>query len=98
MNDTTLLVENAARKVSRKWIRVLRALANRPTLNRFQAETDAEIRDHCLNSTIPEIERKGVRIDRRMVKLYGFGGAPVFCCEYSLDDEQRSKARMLLGA
>jgi hypothetical protein len=80
-----------------KWKRVLRALVHRPHLNRFEAETAPEIRDHCLNSTIPEIERKGIVVDRRQVKLHGYGGAPVFCAEYSLDDDNRERAKNLLA-
>jgi hypothetical protein len=87
----------ARKTIELKWKRVLRALVQRPHLNRFEAETAPDIRDHCLNSTIPEIERKGVQINRRQVRLHGYGGAPVFCAEYSLDDENRERAQKILA-
>jgi hypothetical protein len=97
MTIETVETSVAARKIELKWRRVLRALIKRPHLNRFEAETAVDIKDHCLNSTIPEIERKGISVDRRQVRLHGYGGAPVFCAEYSLDDENRERAKQLLA-
>lgn len=78
-----------------KWKRVLRALLDGRTLNRFEAEH--AVRDHCLHSTVAELESKGVRIDRREETVPGFGGCPTRVKRYQLAQESRQRAAELLG-
>lgn len=78
----------------RKWARVLRAFADGKTLNRFDAYR--ELRDSCLNTTVSQIERRGVRISRREETVPGAFG-PVHCCRYWLAPESLQRARQLLG-
>lgn len=80
-----------------KWRRTLRALIERPSLHRFQAERDPEIRDHCLPSTVSELEGRGLRIDRRLVTVPGFAGEVARVAEYRLDDANRARAREMLA-
>lgn len=79
----------------RKWARVLRAFADGKTYNRFDAYR--ELRDSCLNTTVSQIERRGVRILRREETVPGAFG-PVHCCRYWLAPESRARALELLGA
>lgn len=75
--------------------RVLSALADGQSMNRFQAER--QLRDHCLNSTISEIQRRlDIRIDRSVEVVSGFEGTPTRCCRYRLSEEMRFKARRIL--
>ena len=78
-----------------KWKRVLHALLDGRSLTRFEAERT--VRDHCLNSTISELEGKGVRIDRREETVPGFAGMPTRCKRYWLSEEGRHRAAELLG-
>jgi hypothetical protein len=78
----------------RKWQRVLRALLDGRTLNRFQAAR--ELRDWCLNTTVSQLEQRGLKIDRRDETVPGAFG-PVHCCRYRLADDSRERARQLLG-
>ena len=79
---------------SRKWQRVLRALYNGRNLNRFEAARD--LRDWCLNTTISQLERRGLTIARREESVPGAYG-DVRCCRYRLADESRARAAELLG-
>lgn len=90
--------ENEPRPIA-KWVRVLSALATRQHLTRFQAERDPAVADHCLPSTVAELQRRhGLRIDRRIIRVPGHGGAPAFIAEYHLDDEARAEALAVLAA
>jgi hypothetical protein len=80
-----------------KWQRTLRALIERPALHRFQAERDPEIRDHCLPSTISDLEGRGLCIGRRLVAVPGFAGERAIVAEYQLDAENRARAREMLA-
>ncbi len=80
-----------------KWQRTLRALIERQSLHRFQAERDPDIRDHCLPSTVSELESRGIRIDRRLVTVPGFAGERAIVAEYCLDDVNRTRAREMLA-
>ena len=80
-----------------KWRRVLAALAERPSLHRFDAERDPAIRDHCLPSTVAELQQRGIRIDRELIELPGFGGGVARVAAYSLDDQNREVARRILA-
>lgn len=78
-----------------KYKRVLKALLSGRSLNRFEAET--AVRDHCLHSTISELEKKGVIIDRREESVRGFEGVPTRVMRYWLSPESREHAAELLG-
>lgn len=80
-----------------KWRRVLSALVERPSLHRFDAECDPEIRDHTLPSTIADLQSKGLRVDREIIELPGYGGGVAHVARYSLDDENRERARRVLA-
>jgi hypothetical protein len=76
----------------RKWERVLRALVGGRSLNRFEAEY---IGDHCLHSTVSELESRGVRIDRQAEVVPGRFGR-VHCKRYRLAPDARQRAAELL--
>ena len=84
----------AAPQPPRKWARVLRALIDGKTLNRFDAYR--ELRDSCLNTTVSQIEGRGVTILRRDETVPGHFG-PVHCCRYWIAPESLQRARELLG-
>ncbi len=90
------IVEDSNRPPA-KWRRTLRALIERPTLHRFDAERDPDIRDHCLPSTVAELESRGLCIARRLVEVAGHRGERARIAEYRLDDENRARARDLLA-
>ncbi len=78
-----------------KYKRVLGALFAGRSLNRFEAET--AVRDHCLHSTISELEKKGVTIDRHEESIAGYMGVPTRVMRYRLSSESRERAAELLG-
>lgn len=77
----------------RKWQRVLQAFVDGRTFNRFDAYR--ELRDSCLNTTVSQIERRGIRILRREEVVPGHFGS-VHCCRYWLAPEALQRARELL--
>lgn len=80
----------------RKIWRVLAALSTSRRWHRFQAER--LLHDHCLHSTIAEIQRRyGLEIRREMVEVRGFQGEPVRVAEYWLEGEHLDRARHLIG-
>lgn len=83
-----------AGKQPRKWERVLRALLEGRTLNRFDAYR--ELRDSCLNTTVSQIEARGVKILRQEEVIPGAFG-PIHCCRYRIAPEALQAARKLLG-
>lgn len=74
---------------------VLSWLAAGRSLNRFEAER--QLHDHTLNSTIPQIEARGVRVAREWETVPAFGGR-TRVRRYWLEEPERSKARQLVGA
>lgn len=88
-NDTT--------KQRPKWWRVLAALESRKSLHRFTAEQDPLIRDHCLPSTIAELGRHGLRIEREIIAMPGFGGGTARIARYWLPPDQHQLAKYLLA-
>lgn len=74
--------------------RILAELARGGTLHRFQAEL---LHDHCLHSTVSKIQEYGIRVDREMITVPGFGGHPTRVAKYWLDAENRELAARLLG-
>ncbi len=81
-------------RTPRKWQRILAALVGGRTLNRFEAAR--ELRDWCLNTTISQLEQRGVRISRHDETVPGAFG-PVRCCRYRLAPESLQRARELLS-
>ncbi|HZQ71697.1 MAG TPA: hypothetical protein VFB08_02175 [Burkholderiales bacterium] len=80
----------------RKWQRVLRAFVDGATLNRFDAWR--ELRDSCLNTTVSQIERRGITILRAEETVPGAYGSEVHCMRYRLAPESLQRARELLGS
>lgn len=78
----------------RKWQRVLRAFTDGRTLNRFEAAR--ELRDWCLNTTVSQLEARGVTIHRRDETVPGHYG-DVRCCRYWLALESVQCAQGLLN-
>jgi hypothetical protein len=81
-------------KPPKKWERVLAALLEGRSYNRFEAERD--LSDHCLHSTIASIEAKGVPVSRRFESVPGYAGSQTKCCRYWLDPKNFAAARILL--
>jgi len=86
-----------APKVPAKWRRVLNALLTGRSYHRFQAERPVEeggLSDHCLHSTVSEIQAKGVRVSRKLVKVSGYQGISTEVMRYWLDlDDAENVAR-----
>ena len=78
----------------RKWARVLQAFLDGRTFNRFDAYR--ELRDSCLNTTVSQIEARGVVMLRSEETVPGAFG-PVRCMRYRLAPESLQRARELLG-
>jgi len=74
--------------------RVLGELAKGRSLNRFEAYR--ELHDSVLNSTIAEIQARGIFVCRTEEIVRGFHGSRVRCCRYWLEFSERRKAMMLL--
>lgn len=87
---------SSARNPLAKWERVLQALLDRPSLHRFDAERDPRVRDHTLPTTISQLQRRGLRIDRRLIEVPGFAGSVAHVADYSLPADQHAQARALL--
>lgn len=89
-----MLAADTGQRPERKWRRVLRALFDGRSLNRFEAAR--ELRDWCLNTTISQLEQRGLTIRRKAETVPGAFG-PVHCCRYWLDQAAHQRARELLG-
>ena len=74
---------------------VLAELARGARLTRFDAERVCH--DHVLNSTIPEIEKRGIIVSRKEIIVPGHRGKPTRCALYWLTSEEIEKATVLLG-
>lgn len=78
----------------RKWARVLAALAEGRSFNRFEAER--ALFDHCLHSTVATIQAKGIAVARRDEIVPGFQDIPTHVTRYWLTDDARAQARAIL--
>ncbi len=76
-----------------KWKRTLNGLL-RSSHNRFSAER--ELHDHCLPSTVAELQARGAIISRRWETVPGYAGAPTRCCRYWVAAEDVKRAQKLL--
>lgn len=94
--DNTPRITKTPIRAGTKLAAVLSALAEGQTLNRFEAER--VVHDHTLNSTISEIEKRGVRVDRKEETVRGYRGNPTRVSRYWLADDQREAAKRLLGS
>ena len=74
---------------------VLAHLARGNSMNRFQAEKICH--DHCLNSTISDIEKRGITVNRKTEVVPGYQNSRVHCTRYWLESEEITKAAKLLG-
>ncbi|MBF0282083.1 MAG: hypothetical protein HQM07_05905 [Zetaproteobacteria bacterium] len=75
--------------------RTLAGLTRR-SWNRFEAER--LLSDHCLHSTVAEIQRDyGITVARKFEIVPGYQGRPTRCCRYWLEPDQRSKALTFLA-
>jgi hypothetical protein len=77
----------------RKWKRILTFLARGGRLTRFDAE---KLGDHALNTTVANLERKGICVSREPWLLMGRFGE-VRCKRYWLEPDERQRALRLLG-
>lgn len=93
----SLQPEICARKPFPKWKRVLSALLTRQVLDRRIAAADPAIRDSVLNSTIAELAKRGLVIERSIVRRPGFQGESCWLAEYSLPQCEHELARKLLA-
>ena len=85
--------QGAAINPATKRGRILSELATGRKMTRFDAEP---LGDHCLPSTVSGLERFGITISRRTVRIEGRHGT-FHCAEYWLEDDERQRARIMLG-
>jgi hypothetical protein len=81
--------------VPKKWERVLAALLDGRSFNRFDAER--ELSDHCLHSTVSYLQARGLTVHRREERVPGYRGILTRVMRYRLAEESRSLAAKLLG-
>jgi len=80
MSDTTLPITKTAR--------VLAALMLGRSFNRFESER--QLHDHCLHSTVSTLEKKyGITISRKFETVSGYQGNPTRVCRYWIVLEER---------
>ena len=75
--------------------RILSAFLEGRRLNRFEAAL--EFSDWCLNSTVSDLQRRGLVVARQWETIPGFNGRPTRCCRYWLPESERKNAKALLG-
>lgn len=80
-----------------KWQRVLAALLDGHTFNRFEAER--QLSDHALHSTVSSLQAKGVIILREFETVPGYQGIPTHVCRYWLEQSEPNlhRASILLN-
>lgn len=67
--------------------RVFRALLTGRSFNRFEAER--ALHDHCLHTTISEIEKSyQVTVDRDFETVPGYQGSPTRVCRYWINSKE----------
>ena len=74
-----------------KWKRVLSALLDGRTFNRFEAER--QLSDHALHSTVSSLQAKGVIILREFETVPGYQGIPTHVCRYWLEQSEPNLRR-----
>ena len=86
----------ARREAAHKWRRTLFALLQGPH-DSFQLERDP-VYDHCPNSTVSDLKKRGVEILAEMIEVRGYAGIPTRIARYSLTGAGREAARRLLAS
>lgn len=81
-------------KSGTKLASVLAAFAAGQSLNRFEAY--ARLHDSVLNTTVSEIQKRGIRVSRCDEVVRGYRGSTVHCSRYWLEPEERERARAML--
>lgn len=83
--------------IPKKWQRVLSALLDGRTFNRFEAER--QLNDHCLHTTVSTLQDMGVTIPREYETVPGYQGIPTRVCRYWLEQSEPNlrRASFLLG-
>lgn len=76
-----------------KWSRILLLLTNGAKLTRFDVE---QYGDHCFNTNVSVIGKKGITISREPTTIEGRFGT-IHCKRYWLEPEEIAKALRLLG-
>lgn len=87
--------EHRQLRANTKIFSVLAELARGARMTRFDAERVCH--DHVLNSTIPEIEKRGILVSRKEIIVPGHRGKPTRCSLYWLAAPEIAKAAVLLG-
>lgn len=78
-----------------KWKRVLAGFADGNSYNRFEAEW--KLSDHCLHSTVSELQDRGVTILRHDEVVPGYQGIPTHVSRYWLAPASLPRALELLN-
>lgn len=77
--------------IPKKWQRVLSALLDGRTFNRFEAER--QLSDHTLHSTVSTIQSKGVTILREFETVPGYQGIPTHVRRYWIEQSEPNLRR-----
>ena len=93
MNDNTALLIPERKPISKKK-RVLLALIDGRSFNRFEAERN--LNDHVLNSTVSDLQHLGIVISRHRETVPGYCGSPTSVCRYWIAIENRDYAERVL--
>lgn len=80
-----------------KYLRVTGGFVDRGARGWNHFEAARELRDWCLNTTVSQLEKRGLKILRRDETVPGHFG-PVRCSRYWLAPESFDRARELLGS
>lgn len=77
--------------IPKKWQRVLSALLDGRTFNRFESER--QLNDHCLHTTVSTLQDMGVTILREFETVPGYQGIPTRVCRYWLEQSEPNLRR-----
>jgi len=87
-------MNNTNQTTTTKNERVLAALMLGRSYNRFESER--ELHDHCLHSTVSTLERKhGLTISRKFETVPGYQGSPTRVCRYWIGLDERLRIERL---
>jgi len=87
------LARSAEGSQEEKWRRILRLLTTGAKLTRFDVERYG---DHCFNTNVSVIGKKGITISREPATIDGRFGK-IYCKRYWLEPDEIAKALRLLG-
>lgn len=77
--------------VPKKWQRVLSAFLDGRTFNRFESER--QLNDHCLHTTVSTIQAMGVTILRKFETVPGYQRIPTRVCRYWIEQSEPNLLR-----